>query len=65
MQVTELYYKTGALSFAFISACLLAGQFAVVWLRVLPYLQVQTVGTPRLDPHVTTSSAGLLSSLQR
>ena len=39
-QVTELYYKTGALSFAAVSLCLLVGQFAVVWSRVLPYLYV-------------------------
>ena len=36
--VTKLYYDTGALRFAFVSACLLIGQFAVVWSRVLPYL---------------------------
>ena len=29
-----LYYNTGALSFAFVSGCLLVGQFAVVWMRV-------------------------------
>ena len=39
-QVTVLYYHTGAMRFAFVSACLLFGQFLVVWLRVLPYLQV-------------------------
>ena len=39
-----LYYDAGALRFAFLSACLLVGQFMVVWLRVLPYLQV-TYGT--------------------
>ena len=35
-----LYYNTGALRFAFVSACLLVGQFLVVWLRVLPYLHI-------------------------
>ena len=39
-----LYYNTKAYRFAFISACLLVGQFAVVWMRVLPYLSV-TYGT--------------------
>ena len=43
-QVTMLYYNTGAYRFAAVSACLLIGQFAVVWMRVLPYLQV-TYGT--------------------
>ena len=38
--VTMLFYNTGALRFSFVSACLLVGQFAVVWLRVLPYLHV-------------------------
>ena len=42
-----LYYNTGALTFAAISACLLVGQFAVVWMRVLPYLDV-TYGTDSL-----------------
>ena len=37
--VTKLYYQTGALRFAFISAALIIGQFAVVWNRVLPYLR--------------------------
>ena len=35
-----LYYNTGAIRFAFVSLCLLVGQFAVVWMRVLPYLHV-------------------------
>ena len=39
-QVTMLYYNTGAVRFAFVSLCLLVGQFAVVWMRVLPYLRV-------------------------
>ena len=39
-QVTKLFYDTGAYRFAFISACLLIGQFAVVWMRVLPYLHI-------------------------
>ena len=43
-QVTVLYYNTGAVRFAFVSLCLLVGQFAVVWMRVLPYLSV-TYGT--------------------
>ena len=43
-QVTMLYYDAGAMTFAAISAGLLVGQFMVVWLRVLPYLQV-TYGT--------------------
>jgi len=37
-QVTMLFYRAGAFRFAFVSACLLVGQFAVVWWRVLPYL---------------------------
>lgn len=37
-QVTMLYYNVGAMRFAAVSAGLLIGQFAVVWLRVLPYL---------------------------
>ena len=43
-QVTMLYYDTGAYRFAAVSLALLVGQFAVVWMRVLPYLQV-TYGT--------------------
>ena len=43
-QVTMLYYNTEAYTFAAISAGLLVGQFFVVWLRVLPYLDV-TYGT--------------------
>lgn len=43
-QVTMLFYNTGALRFAAVSASLLVGQFLVVWMRVLPYLQV-TYGT--------------------
>ncbi len=43
-QVTMLYYNTGAYRFAFVSMCLLVGQFLVVWMRVLPYLSV-TYGT--------------------
>merc|ERR1719473_2437896 len=39
-----LYYNTEAYAFAAISACLLIGQFMVVWMRVLPYLDV-TYGT--------------------
>ena len=39
-QVTMLYYNTGAISFAVVSAALLIGQFAVVWMRVLPYLRM-------------------------
>ena len=41
-QVTMLYYNTGAKRFAFVSAALLVGQFAVVWMRVLPYLVCST-----------------------
>lgn len=39
-QVTQLYYSTKAYRFAAASACLLIGQFAVVWMRVLPYLYI-------------------------
>lgn len=39
-QVTVLFYSAGALRFAAVSAFLLVGQFAVVWMRVLPYLHV-------------------------
>ena len=53
-QVTMLYYNTGAVRFAAVSACLLVGQFAVVWMRVLPYLQV-TYGT---DSTFCTRTAG-------
>ena len=42
--MTSLYYHTGAYRFAAVSASLLVGQFAVVWMRVLPYLSV-TYGT--------------------
>ena len=38
-QVTMLFYNAEAYRFAFISACLLVGQFLVIWLRVLPYLK--------------------------
>mmetsp|Transcript_44805 Transcript_44805/g.89481 ORF Transcript_44805/g.89481 Transcript_44805/m.89481 type:complete len:621 (-) Transcript_44805:2616-4478(-) len=44
VQVTLLFYHTGAYRFATVSACLVIGQFVVVWLRVLPYLSV-TYGT--------------------
>ena len=37
-QVTMLFYTAEAWVFATISGCLLVGQFAVVWMRVLPYL---------------------------
>ena len=37
-KVTMLFYTAEAWVFATISGCLLVGQFAVVWLRVLPYL---------------------------
>lgn len=33
-----LYFNCGAVRFGLVSTCLLVGQFAVVWLRVLPYL---------------------------
>ena len=39
-QVTMLYFHTGALSFGYLSLCLLVSQFGVVWMRVLPYLHV-------------------------
>lgn len=39
-QVTMLYYNTGAVRFAFVSLCLLVGQFFVVYMRVLPYLHL-------------------------
>ena len=39
-QVTMLYYHAHAMTFAAVSASLLVGQFAVVTLRVLPYLEV-------------------------
>ena len=39
IQVTILFYNAGAMAFAFVSACLLVGQFVVVWVRVLPYLR--------------------------
>ena len=37
-QVTMLYYNTGALRFAGLSMFLIISQFAVVWMRCLPYL---------------------------
>ena len=39
-QVTMLFYHAGAYRFALVSGSLIIGQFAVVWLRVLPYLYV-------------------------
>ena len=39
-QVTMLYYNTGAVRFAAVSAALLIGQFAVVWMRVIPYMRI-------------------------
>ena len=39
-QVTMLFYRANALRFATVSASLIIGQFAVVWLRVLPYVYV-------------------------
>lgn len=38
IQVTLLFYNCGAMMFAAVSAFLLVAQFAVVWIRVLPYL---------------------------
>ena len=38
--VTKLFYETHAWRFALVSAGLIIGQFVVIWLRVLPYLQV-------------------------
>ena len=45
--VTELYYKAHAYTFSAISLCLLIGQFLVVWMRVLPYLEL-TYGSDSL-----------------
>ena len=53
-QVTKLYYDTGAMTFAAVSASLLVGQFVVIWSRVLPYLHV-TYGA---DSTSTGSSSG-------
>ena len=39
-QVTMLYFDAGALLYGSVSASMLVAQFVVVWLRVLPYLQV-------------------------
>ena len=39
-QVTMLYFDAGAVVYGAISGSMLVAQFVVVWLRVLPYLQV-------------------------
>ena len=39
-QVTMLFWNTGAHRFAAVSACLLVGQFVVIWSRCLPYLHM-------------------------
>jgi hypothetical protein len=43
-QVTKLYWMAGAYRLSVVSGAVMVGQFVVVWLRVLPYLQV-TYGT--------------------
>ena len=49
-----LFYNAEAYRFAFVSACLLVGQFTVVWVRVLPYLH-DTYGATSTECEWTAS----------